>query len=107
MATKEDKKGGEKAEKADKPKGDKPVGGGEKKEKRQKAAAASPAAGLPEKPAGYKSKASAPQTPRLKVRYAKEIAPALRKQFNYSNVMEVPRLQKIVINMGLGEAVQN
>jgi len=104
MATKEDKKGGEKAEK---PKGDKPVGGGEKKEKRQKAAAPSHAAGLPEKPAGYKSTASAPTKPRLKDRYAKEIAPALRKQFNYSNVMEVPRLQKIVINMGLGEAVQN
>src|SRR5438105_3407757 len=86
----------------DKGKTDKPAG--ERKEKRQKAAAAMPATGLPEKPEGYKSTAAAPTKPRLKERYAKEIAPALRKQFD-CNAMEVPRLQKIVINMGLGEAV--
>jgi large subunit ribosomal protein L5 len=45
--------------------------------------------------------------PRLKVRYAKEIVPALMKHFNYKNVMAVPKLEKIVINMGLGEAVAN
>jgi large subunit ribosomal protein L5 len=107
MATKDDKKGGkgEKAEKADKPKAEaKPAG--EKKEKRQKAAVQAPGqqAVAPE---GYKPTASAPEPPRLKVRYAKEIAPALLKQFGYKNVMQVPRLQKIVLNMGLGEAVQN
>jgi large subunit ribosomal protein L5 len=43
----------------------------------------------------------------LKERYKTEIVPALRKRFAYKNVMEVPRLEKIVINMGLGEAIQN
>jgi large subunit ribosomal protein L5 len=45
--------------------------------------------------------------PRLKERYQKEIVPALRKEFNYPNTMAVPRLRKIVVNMGLGEAIQN
>ena len=40
-------------------------------------------------------------------RYQKEIVPALMKKFNYKNVMQVPKLEKIVVNMGLGEAVQN
>ncbi len=44
---------------------------------------------------------------RLKEVYAKEIAPALMKQFNYSSKMEVPRLTKIVVNVGMGEAIQN
>lgn len=43
----------------------------------------------------------------LKERYKKEIVPALLKRFKYKNVMKVPRLGKIVINMGLGEAIQN
>jgi large subunit ribosomal protein L5 len=46
-------------------------------------------------------------TPRLKERYAKEIVPALTKEFKYRNVMAVPRLRKVVVNMGLGEAIQN
>jgi large subunit ribosomal protein L5 len=45
--------------------------------------------------------------PRLKERYQKEIVPALVKEFNYSNTNAVPRLRKIVVNMGLGEAIQN
>jgi large subunit ribosomal protein L5 len=44
---------------------------------------------------------------RLKERYDKEVAPALKKEFGYSNVMAVPKIQKIVVNMGLGEATQN
>ncbi|HEX4912916.1 MAG TPA: 50S ribosomal protein L5 [Vicinamibacterales bacterium] len=44
---------------------------------------------------------------RLKERYTKDVVPALRKQFGYKNPMAVPRLEKIVINMGLGEATQN
>lgn len=44
---------------------------------------------------------------RLKEKYTKEIAPALTKEFNYKNPMSVPRLEKIVINVGLGEAIQN
>jgi large subunit ribosomal protein L5 len=44
---------------------------------------------------------------RLKERYQKEIAPALAKEFNITNPMATPRLEKIVINMGLGEAIAN
>jgi large subunit ribosomal protein L5 len=44
---------------------------------------------------------------RLKERYTKEIAPALAKEFDIKNPMAVPRLEKIVLNMGLGEAVAN
>ncbi len=43
----------------------------------------------------------------LKERYRTEIVPALLKRFNYRNIMEVPRVEKIVVNMGLGEAIQN
>jgi large subunit ribosomal protein L5 len=45
--------------------------------------------------------------PRLKERYKKEIVPALVKEFSYRNTMAVPRLRKVVVNMGLGEAIQN
>lgn len=44
---------------------------------------------------------------RLKERYQKEIAPAIAKEFGIKNPMAVPRLQKIVLNMGMGEAVAN
>ncbi|MCG2720652.1 MAG: 50S ribosomal protein L5 [Thermodesulfovibrionales bacterium] len=45
--------------------------------------------------------------PRLKEKYLKEIVPLMTKEFSYDNVMEVPRLEKIVLNVGLGEAIQN
>ena len=44
---------------------------------------------------------------RLSQRYKEQIAPALMKEFNYTNPMAVPKLQKVVLNMGLGEALQN
>jgi large subunit ribosomal protein L5 len=44
---------------------------------------------------------------RLKQRYTKEIAPAMSKEYGYKNVMAIPKLEKIVINIGLGEAIQN
>jgi large subunit ribosomal protein L5 len=44
---------------------------------------------------------------RLKEKYQKEVVPALTKEFGYKNVMAVPRLRKVVVNMGLGEATQN
>ena len=44
---------------------------------------------------------------RLKAHYEKEVAPALRKEFQYSSIMAIPKLAKIVINMGMGEATQN
>lgn len=45
--------------------------------------------------------------PRLRDSYREEIIPALIKEFGYRNVMEVPRLQKIVVNVGVGEALQD
>jgi large subunit ribosomal protein L5 len=44
---------------------------------------------------------------RLKEKYVKEIVPALMSKFNYKSVMEVPKIEKIVVNMGIGDAVQN
>lgn len=44
---------------------------------------------------------------RLKEKYNTEIIPSLREKFNYQNVMEVPKLDKIVVNMGVGEATTN
>jgi large subunit ribosomal protein L5 len=44
---------------------------------------------------------------RLRDRYTKEVAPALAKEFGYKNVMAIPKLKKVVVNMGLGEATQN
>jgi large subunit ribosomal protein L5 len=44
---------------------------------------------------------------RLKEKYRKEVVPALTKEFGYKNVMAVPRLEKVVVNMGLGEATAN
>ena len=45
--------------------------------------------------------------PRLKIRYNEEIVPALMKEFGYKSVMQVPRVEKIAVNIGLGEALQN
>ena len=45
--------------------------------------------------------------PRLKVRYREEVLPRLRQELGYANAMEVPRLQKIVINMGVGDALKD
>src|SRR5215216_1361414 len=44
---------------------------------------------------------------RLKDKYAKEVVPALSKEFGYKNVMAIPKIQKVVINMGLGEGTSN
>jgi len=43
----------------------------------------------------------------LRVKYEKEIVPTLMETFNYKNIMQVPKLEKIVLNMGLGEAIHN
>ncbi|QSX07479.1 50S ribosomal protein L5 [Alkalibacter rhizosphaerae] len=45
--------------------------------------------------------------PRLKDKYKEEVIPALMEKFKYSNIMEVPKLEKVVINMGLGDAKDN
>ena len=72
----------------------------DKKDKAQKKAAESKAP-VEQQPAG-------PHAPaRLKVKYNQEIRTALQKELNLDNVMAVPRIEKIVVNMGLGEATQN
>jgi large subunit ribosomal protein L5 len=79
------------------------------KEKPAKDAAA--AKGKGGKPEGPKKKLPrVPKekvTPRLVTFYLQEVVPALMKEFSYTNPMQVPRLRKIVLNMGLGEATQN
>ena len=45
--------------------------------------------------------------PRLKDKYKNEVVPAMIQKFGYKNIMQVPKLEKIVVNMGLGEAIQN
>jgi large subunit ribosomal protein L5 len=78
-----------------------------KKEKKEKKAAPAEAP-APEKGKGKGERPKGPSEPsRLHVRYKKEVVPALMKHFNYTNLMAVPKLEKIVINMGLGEAIGN
>ncbi len=100
----------DKKAKADKSKGDKPKGDKPRSDK---------AEGAPQKKSGKKGGAgvslakpvsNTPQdrvTPRKRVSYEKDVVPAMIRQFGYKNKMEVPRLTKITVNMGLGEAVQN
>jgi len=45
--------------------------------------------------------------PRLLKKYREEILPSMKKKFNYKNIMQVPRLEKIVLNIGVGEAIEN
>jgi len=79
-----------------------------KEEKKPKKAKGAQEA-LPEEaaPKAKKQKAGPSEPSRMKVHYSKDVVPALMKHFNYTNVMAVPKLEKIVINMGLGEAVAN
>jgi large subunit ribosomal protein L5 len=66
---------------------------------------------------GGKPKAAAPSgpsrptpedyVPRLKVRYREEVVPKLKKEFGIDNIMAVPRVERISLNMGMGEAIQN
>jgi large subunit ribosomal protein L5 len=45
--------------------------------------------------------------PRLKDKYREQVVPALEKELGYTNIMQVPRLEKVVVNVGVGEALQN
>ena len=79
-----------------------------KKEPKKTKAPKDAPAGEPKEAGAKKAKPKGPQEPsRLRVRYSKEVVPALMKHFNYKNQMAVPKLEKIVINMGLGEAIAN
>jgi large subunit ribosomal protein L5 len=79
----------------------------DKKAKKAKGAAAEVA--VPEEGKGKpkRPKAGPSEPSRMKVHYSKDVVPALMKHFSYTNVMAVPKLEKIVINMGLGEAIAN
>ena len=97
----EDKKAKPAAAKADKPaaaKAEKPAAGKEKAVKKgaEKTGVANANAGLPEN-----------YVPRLRKHYDEVIKPDLIKKFGYENVMQVPRITKIVLNMGIGEATQD
>jgi large subunit ribosomal protein L5 len=120
MADNEDKKqkkgdGGEAGDKPEKPKKEKAPkgeaggeqkakGGGGEKKGGEKAKGEKKGEKKPSGPAQV-YKRTAP--PRLKTIYAKDIVPKLMQEFKYTNVMQVPRLTKITLNMGLGEAVAN
>jgi large subunit ribosomal protein L5 len=96
----EDKKGDKKGKPAAK-QGAKPVGADAKQATKDQKAA-------PPAPKGEKGKANKPHAPaRFKELYKSEVAPALRKQFDYKSPMEVPRITKIVLNMGVGEATSD
>jgi large subunit ribosomal protein L5 len=60
-----------------------------------------------EQKAPEQARHSAKERPRLRARFEKEVAPALLKELELKNTMAVPRLNKIVVNMGMGEATQN
>jgi len=60
-----------------------------------------------EQKAPEQARHSAKERPRLRTRFEKEVAPALLKELELKNAMAVPRLNKIVVNMGMGEATQN
>lgn len=92
------------AAKAAKPAAPKAEKAAEKKAAAPKAAAEKAAVAPKAAKSGVTLEGNA-KTPRLQLVYEKEIAPALKEKFGYKNVMQVPRLEKIVINMGVGEAV--
>ncbi len=80
----------------------------EKKDKKPKGKDGAPAEG---QAAPEKARAKEPQVParpaRLRERFAKQVLPELMKELGFKNPMQVPRLEKIVVNMGLGEAINN
>ena len=70
-----------------------------KKDKGAKAPKAAPAGPARVAPEGY--------VPRLKTQYAEQVVPKLKKEFGIDNIMAVPRVERISLNMGMGEAIQN
>lgn len=89
-----------KAEKADRPE----KGGGDKRAKKDGGGRGRSAAAEAQAPVVSTAEIVAP---RFAEKYAKEVIPALKKEFGYKNPNQVPRLEKIVVNMGLGAAVTN
>ena len=80
----------------------------DKKEDKKGKKAKGAEAAVPKEAAPKEKKPKGPVEPsRLRVHYSKAVVPALMKHFKYTNIMAVPKLEKIVINMGLGEAIAN
>src|SRR3977135_2767860 len=73
----------------------------------RKAGATRDAGGTRDDSSGATAVSDRRPVPRLKQRYADEIASTLREEFGYANVMQVPTLTKIVVNMGVGEAARD
>ncbi len=65
------------------------------------------AAAAPAKSARSKNGFSRPEYQGLRQRYLDDVVPALRREFGYANEMQIPRLEKVVVNIGLGEAIAN
>ena len=113
---KQGKKADASAEPKAAPEGKAAKGAGEAKASKEAKAPKEPKAGKESKAAPEAKGADEPKAKkskelrepsRLFERYRKEIVPALTKEFSYTNPMAVPRLRKIVVNMGMGEATQN
>jgi large subunit ribosomal protein L5 len=81
-----------------------PAKGGENK---KAAAKGSPAAAATPAEAGKASPPKKAYVPRLRHRYLEEVVPKLKREFGIENTMAVPRLERISLNMGMGEAIQN
>jgi large subunit ribosomal protein L5 len=92
----------QKAQGGNKPQGDKKPQQGKKAKPEQVEAAADQHDGKPARP-----KANNRATARMRERYYKEVLPALMKELSIDNPMAAPKLEKIVVNMGVGEATQN
>jgi large subunit ribosomal protein L5 len=88
-----------------KPEPGKPAGKKETKPKGGDAKAANAKGGAQEAKSTERPRSAVP--PRLKERYRKEILPALVREFGYRNIMQAPKIQKIVVNIGVGEAIGN
>ncbi len=101
---------GDKAAKTEAKGEGKPKGEGKESAKGQKGGKGKGAAGKAQEKEGGKQLVERPldgYVPRMLTMYRQEIVPALTKRFGYKNVMQVPRLDRIVLNMGVGEAVED
>jgi large subunit ribosomal protein L5 len=107
MADKKDKikETKESDKKKEAPKADKPAA--KKKVSTKDAAKGAKAAEAPLQPAAQKKAPEPIPTPRLRKRYLDVVVPALMKEFQYKNPMQAPKLVKVVLNVGLGEAITN
>ena len=86
---------------------EKPSAGKASDKKTKKESAAQAKEPKPEGAAQAKGQDEPKVTPRLKETYRNQIVPALMKEFGYKNPMQVPKVDRVVLNVGMGEAIQN